>query len=127
MATSIERRRFLQGTGLAAAGLALPRTSFAAAESPDKLFDISLAQWSLNRQFFSFLGRDRGGNVEKLDPQDFAIISKREFGIEGVEYVNQFYMDAALNHVAFDDAPDVADPLGCFAIGAQTGLHAGVF
>jgi sugar phosphate isomerase/epimerase len=58
------------------------------------LYDISLAQWSLNRQFFSFLGRNRGNSDRKLDPQDFAVIAKEEFGILGVEYVNQFYVEA---------------------------------
>lgn len=51
-------------------------------------FKISLAQWSLNRQFFG-----RGG-AEKLDPLDFAVIAKNQCGIDAVEYVNQFYFDA---------------------------------
>ncbi|MEM9159662.1 MAG: sugar phosphate isomerase/epimerase family protein [Verrucomicrobiota bacterium] len=46
-------------------------------------FDISLAQWSLHRAF-------RGG---ELDPMDFAKITRKEFGIDAVEYVNSFYMD----------------------------------
>ncbi len=49
-------------------------------------FDISLAQWSLNKAFFG-----RGG-AEKLDPMDFPAIAKNEFGIDAIEYVNQFYM-----------------------------------
>ena len=32
------------------------------------------------------------------------------------------YMNAVLDHVAFDDSPHIADPLGCFAITAQPGL-----
>ncbi len=49
-------------------------------------FDISLAQWSLNKAFFG-----RGG-AEKRDPMDFPTIAKNEFGINAIEYVNQFYM-----------------------------------
>jgi len=50
-------------------------------------FKISLAQWSLNKQFF--------GRVEpKLDNLDFAKTA-REFGIDAIEYVNQFFMDKA--------------------------------
>ncbi len=49
----------------------------------EKWFDISLAQWSLHRAF-------KGG---QRDAMDFAKISKREFGIDAIEYVNQFYMD----------------------------------
>ncbi len=94
MTNSIQRRTFLHGAALSTAGLVLGRVGFAQEEGADKLYDISIAQWSLNRQFFGFLGRNRGGNVEKLDPQDFAVIAKKEFGIEAVEYVNQFYTDA---------------------------------
>ena len=94
MTISIERRTFLRTSALAAAGLALTRPSRAQGEGSDQLYEISLAQWSLNRQFFSFLGRSRGENAEKIDPQDFAILAKKEFGIEAVEYVNQFYMEA---------------------------------
>lgn len=51
-------------------------------------FRISLAQWSLNRALF-------GG---KLDTLDFPAVSRREFGIDTVEYVNQFFMDRATDH-----------------------------
>ena len=50
-----------------------------------KLFDISLAQWSLNRQFF-------GG---KIDALDFAKVSREEFDIGAIEYVNQFFKTKA--------------------------------
>ena len=49
----------------------------------EKWFDISLAQWSLHRAF-------KGGD---LDAMDFAKISKHHFGVNAIEYVNQFYMD----------------------------------
>ncbi len=53
-------------------------------EAKDKpLFDISLAQWSLNRNFFS----------NQLDARDFAKIARDEFDIHAVEYVNRFYKD----------------------------------
>lgn len=104
MTHPIQRRSFLQGAALATAGLAIPRAIFAQDDNTAKLYDISLAQWSLNRQFFSFLGRDSRGNVEKLDPQDFAVIAKKKFGINGVEYVNQFYKDAV-------DTPGYLDEL----------------
>lgn len=58
------------------------------AQSPKpQLFDISLAQWSLHRAFFGH------GGVEKRDPLEFAAIAKSDFGIDAVEYVNQFYKD----------------------------------
>jgi L-ribulose-5-phosphate 3-epimerase len=92
MTLQLDRRLFLSATLASSAALTWNRTSHAQeGQKTGKLFDISLAQWSLNRQFFGFLGR---GNVDrKLDPQDFAVIAKNEFGINGVEYVNHFYKD----------------------------------
>lgn len=89
----VERRAFIQSSALA--GVALAWNPIARANRPEGgLYEISLAQWSLNRQFFSFLGRSGRGNAQKLDPMDFAGIAKREFGITAVEYVNQFYVEA---------------------------------
>jgi len=53
--------------------------------SSTSLYDISLAQWSLNRQFF-------GG---KLNALDFAKVTKEEFDLDAIEYVNQFFKDKA--------------------------------
>ncbi|MCA9132166.1 MAG: sugar phosphate isomerase/epimerase [Planctomycetales bacterium] len=95
MIRPLDRRLFLSAAGLASSTIALGPSAWAAEENKKHpLFDISLAQWSLNREFFAFLGRNRGEVKRKLDPQDFAIIAKEEFGIEGVEYVNQFYLAA---------------------------------
>ena len=43
-------------------------------------FKISLAQWSLHKAFFA----------KKLDPLDFAVVARNEFGIGAVQCVNQF-------------------------------------
>lgn len=56
-----------------------------AAAVPKPAFEISLAQWSLHKTLF-------GG---KLDNLDFAATTRKEFGIDGVEYVNQFFKDKA--------------------------------
>ncbi len=53
--------------------------------SSSPLFTISLAQWSLHRTL-------RSG---KMDNLDFAMRSRRDFGINAVEYVNQFFADKA--------------------------------
>jgi sugar phosphate isomerase/epimerase len=79
-----DRRRFIKTT--AAAGLAASSLPFMqACHAQDRLFSISLAQWSVNRRIF-------GGD---LDPLDFPAFAKDNFGIEAVEYVNQFFMDKA--------------------------------
>ena len=76
------RRQFLQMfTGLTGA-LAAPQI-LAQAHTPAPWFKISLAQWSLNRAFFS----------GEADPFDFAVIAKRDYGLSAIEYVNQFYQD----------------------------------
>jgi len=85
LAPSCTRRGAL-GLGAVAAAFGWARPGFAQPAKPP-LFGISLAQWSLHRAFFG-----RGG-VEKRDPLEFATIAKGDFGIEAVEYVNQFYKD----------------------------------
>ncbi|MBL4886304.1 MAG: sugar phosphate isomerase/epimerase [Planctomycetaceae bacterium] len=80
------RRQFLQVGASAFAGMSLvsaPSFSWANAAKPK--IHVSLAQWSLHRTL-------RAG---KLDNLDFAKVTKREFGIEGVEYVNSFFKDKA--------------------------------
>jgi sugar phosphate isomerase/epimerase len=48
-------------------------------------FRISLAEWSLHQTIFA----------GKLDNLDFPRAAKQQFGIEAVEYVNQFFKDKA--------------------------------
>ena len=47
------------------------------------LYEISLAQWSLHKAFFAGY----------LQPIDFPRVSKEQFGISAVEYVNSFFPD----------------------------------
>lgn len=51
----------------------------------DLFFKISLAEWSFHQALFA----------GKMDHLDFAVRAKNEFGITGVEYVNQFFKDKA--------------------------------
>jgi len=79
----MNRRDFLErASALLAAGLSWARIG-GADQTP--WFRISLAEWSLHRAIF-------GG---KLDALDFPVVARREFGIEAVEYVNQFFFDRA--------------------------------
>ena len=76
-----DRRTFLKQSAATTAALAVaPSIAFAA----KPIFKVSLAQWSLNPLFFS----------GELDNLDFAKVS-RKHGIDGIEYVNQFFMDKA--------------------------------
>jgi sugar phosphate isomerase/epimerase len=81
------RRTFLQQSAGALAGAALLPWAGASLRAADEqpLFEISLAEWSLHRTLFK----------NEMDPLDFAKVAKHEFGIEAVEYVNQFFKDKA--------------------------------
>jgi len=66
------------------------------------LFRISLAEWSLNHALF-------GGEIDHMD---FAGMAKKEFGIDAVEYVNQFFMDKAEDKNYLSDMKQRCDDLG---------------
>lgn len=85
--TPLSRREFTQFAAATMAGATLfPMLGRSwAAEGKYPLFRISLAQWSLHKML------QKG----ELDNLDFARVSKEEFGIDGIEYVNQFFMDKA--------------------------------
>jgi L-ribulose-5-phosphate 3-epimerase len=92
MKPQLHRRLFLQSTAAAMATASLTGPSWASSSGivasgsgKAPLFEISLAQWSLHKTLF--------GN--KLDHLDFAKVTKEEFGISAVEYVNQFFKDKA--------------------------------
>ncbi len=91
-----DRRVFLGGAAAGAASAALafspaaaraarPSSSMPDSPSKKRIFEISIAQWSLHRALRS----------KKIDNLDFAQVSKKEFGISAVEYVNQFFKDKA--------------------------------
>ncbi len=77
----IERREFIKNAGLTAGAMMMTNQLTAA---PKPLFQISLAQWSLHKALFA----------KQLDNLDFAKMTK-QFGINAVEYVNQFFKDKA--------------------------------
>ncbi len=85
----IEKRRgFLKKgavltAGLMSSGLAMSRATKMLLES-DMFFKISLAQWSFHKAIFS----------KELEHLDFAS-KTRSLGIDGIEYVNQFFKDKA--------------------------------
>jgi sugar phosphate isomerase/epimerase len=80
----MKRKQFLSLTGITALSMTLPIPLFSKNNIAKN--KISLAQWSMNRAFFS--GRK--------DAQDFAIYAAK-MGFAGIEYVNQFYFDQLKN------------------------------
>jgi sugar phosphate isomerase/epimerase len=101
----LSRRDFLASSA-AAAGVALTPHINLAAEPANEVFKISLAQWSLNRAFFGRKG------VQKLDPLKFAEIAKKDYGIDAVEYVNQFYASKKKDDAYLKELKKVADDNG---------------
>ncbi len=84
MPQNLDRRNFLSATGAAALAAMLPLPARAAV-AKEPLYTLSLAEWSLHKTLF-------GGKMKNLD---FPAATKNDYGIEAVEYVNQFFKDKA--------------------------------
>jgi sugar phosphate isomerase/epimerase len=74
------RRLFLKQSALTGIALTLPLPLFSADRAVPK---ISLAQWSMNRAI-------KDGSIKA---EDFASITKNQYGVNAIEYVNGFYTD----------------------------------
>lgn len=91
MNMKLTRRSFIKNSSKGIMGLsaisAIPflNSPALAKTSGDLFFKISLAEWSLNKNLFK----------KKITNMDFPSIAKNEFGINALEYVNQFFMDKA--------------------------------
>ena len=118
----MERRKFIQKTGLVVGGISILGIGCNSNKSGEQVgakltseqtksedqqreearpmngLKISLAQWSLHKQFQS----------GELDHLDFAITAKNTYGIHAVEYVNQFFKDKAKNKSYLDQMNKMA-------------------
>jgi sugar phosphate isomerase/epimerase len=83
----LNRRNFIKDSSLLISGLSLPFicSSLLSGCSNQPSFKISLAEWSLHRALQS----------KKIDHLDFISLTKTEFGLDAVEYVNSFFFDKA--------------------------------
>jgi sugar phosphate isomerase/epimerase len=82
----IDRRRFVRLTVAAGAGLGTSNLYVLTASGSTgerRLYEISLAQWSLHRML-------RAGNLDALA---FPTFARQQFDIGAVEYVNVFFQD----------------------------------
>jgi sugar phosphate isomerase/epimerase len=102
----IDRRLFLQAVGCAAAGAYALEEPLMAAGLAQPLFKISLAEWSLHRTLFN----------HKMDHLDFAKAAKEDYGIEAVEYVNQFFKNKANDAAYLRQMKQRADDLGVVSV-----------
>lgn len=82
----MNRREFLVHSAIfGGAASFLSGCAHAAPRNRVDRYSISLAQWSLHRAL-------RGNQLDHLD---FAPTARRDYGIDAVEYVNQFFIDKA--------------------------------
>lgn len=123
MSSSTNRRHFLRQLGLFSAGVTLGPAFLAACNNAgttsgsdsakadsaagagtakDLFFKISLAEWSYHNAIFA-------GKMTNLD---FAAKAKKDYGITGVEYVNQFFKDKAKDKAYLTDLKQRADDNG---------------
>jgi L-ribulose-5-phosphate 3-epimerase len=112
MKNLITRRTFLAQAALIGAGIGcsfgagigctLNRARTGRSAGAKKAFQISLAEWSLHRTLFA----------GKLDHLDFAKTAKQDYGIEAVEYVNQFFKDKAKDQAYLTELKKRASDIG---------------
>jgi sugar phosphate isomerase/epimerase len=104
------RRTFLAASASAAAAALTMHNTAPAADSPQPAaagasaepFKISLAEWSFHTALFG----------KKMDHLDFPRVAKQEFGIDAVEYVNQFFKDKAKDQSYLAEMKKRCDDLG---------------
>ena len=97
------RRRFLYQTVIAAGGLFAGCTRLEA-HKQNRLFKISLAEWSLHKELFG----------KKITHMDFPKISKEEFEIDAIELVNQFFKDKAKDQAYLSEFKKRCEDLGVY-------------
>ncbi len=101
----MKRRSFIKKSLSGAATLSASSLLAHDLDVPDpsgKDLKLSLAQWSLHRQFVD-------GN---LNPIEFASIAIYTYGINAVEYVNQFYVDSGKDEKFWINMKKRADNVG---------------
>jgi L-ribulose-5-phosphate 3-epimerase len=105
----VNRRVFLEGAIAGGALLGVgPRLALGAdvtgkpKAGPIGDFKISLAEWSLHRALFA----------KKIDNLDFPKIAREDYGIEGAEFVNQFFKDKARDSAYLKELKKRADDVG---------------
>ena len=96
----MNRRNFIKRSATITGGLALSGFGSTLLSGSDNLpFKISLAEWSLHRALHS----------KKIDHLDFISLTKTEFGLDAVEYVNSFFFDKAQDQKYLNEMKNRAD------------------
>jgi len=133
MTLRLPRRDFLKTAAGVTAGIGLLPIACSSGGDEDTpatelLFKISLAQWSLHKSYFGgspgdTVGWDAFGQILNsddyrsllagdIDPLDFPVLARQDFGIDGIELVNTFYFDRAQDRAYLGDLKGRADGEG---------------
>lgn len=96
----IDRRRFLTTAGALGIAATLPAAAFAG--SGENWFEISVAQWSFHRQFYS----------GEMKTEDFPQFVADKLGIYGIDYLSDFMLDIYRNPEALKRLKNKSDDLG---------------
>ncbi len=98
----MNRRAFLQISLGGAIALQLRPPIAGAIPPPEDPFKISLAEWSLNRSLFT--------NV--ITNLDFPRVAKRDYEIDTIEFVDQFFADKARDETYLKELKTIAEGEG---------------
>jgi sugar phosphate isomerase/epimerase len=103
----MNRRQFIQTSGMFAAGVSVAAVSGCATSKTSccakPWFEISLAEWSLNRTI---------RNEKKMTNLDFPKVARQDFGVSAIEYVNQFFKDKAQDEAYLKELNGICDGEG---------------
>ncbi len=107
MREGMSRRCFLRLAGGVAPLMVLHRPAYLSAsyggiQASEDLFSISLAEWSLHRTL-------RAGELDNLD---FPVVARNDYGLSGIEYVNQFFKDRAKDRAYLSELKTRCDDNG---------------
>jgi L-ribulose-5-phosphate 3-epimerase len=116
--TPLSRRMFLEATATGAAMWGLGSRDARADEPTGRPaagkigdFKISLAEWSIHKALKSkkVAEKEFGRVITNLD---FPQIAREQFGVEGIEFVNQFFADKAHDSRYLRDLKTIANDVG---------------
>ena len=98
----MKRRKFIKNSAKIIAGISasgLIGSKITGCINNSSPFTISLAEWSLHRALHS----------KNIDHLDFISLTKTEFGLDAVEYVNSFFFDKAQDQKYLNEMKTRAD------------------
>jgi sugar phosphate isomerase/epimerase len=103
----MDRRRFFAGVGASVPAIVLTSPLSLLGCSSDRraqepLFKISLAEWSLHRAL----------NDGELNNLEFPVVTRLDYGLDAVEYVNSFFKDKAEDSAYLGELKARADDHG---------------